>query len=85
MSDDSDVIYIPEVARKMGMTEAAVRGHIQRNTDAIPPWFPLGKSKRPRIAWRRSTVDAWLEKQEQQAQNDRPVRPARRRSGGSNS
>jgi len=75
----SDVIYLPELARKLGMTEAAVRGHIQRRTDAIPPYFWLGK----RIAWRSKSVDGWLEKKGRKATSERFVRPALRRLGGS--
>jgi len=80
-TNTSDVIYLPEVASKLGMTEAALRGHIQRRTDGIPPFFWIGR----RLAWRRSTVDEWLVELERQSQNQRVVRPTRRRLGGSTS
>lgn len=76
----SDVLYIPELAHKLGTTEAAIRGHIKRRTNAIPPWFYRGT----RIAWRPETVDKWLIEQEENALRDRAVRPARRRLGGNN-
>lgn len=82
MSDRSDVMYLPEVARKLDMTEAAVRGHIQRRTDAIPPYFHLSQRK---LAWRRETFDEWIRNRERQAQSERVVRRARRRSDGSTS
>lgn len=78
---DSDIIKIPEMAKRLEMTEAALRGHIQRRTDAIPPFFHLGT----RVVWRRATVAAWLEKKEQEEQRDRVARPTRRRLGGSRS
>lgn len=81
MSETSDIIKIPELASKLDMTEAAVRGHIQRRTDAIPQWFYLGT----RIVWNRETVAEWLREREQTALADRVVRPTRRRSGGSRS
>lgn len=81
MSETSDIIKIPDLARILDMTEAGVRGHIQRRTDAIPPWFQLGS----RIVWRRKAVEEWLKEREQTALADRVVRPTRRRSGGSRS
>lgn len=74
----SEVLHIPELARLLDTTESAIRTHIARRTDAVPPWFYRGR----RICWRRSTVDKWLEDQEADAMRERVVRPARRRSGG---
>ena len=59
----SDVLYVPDLARKLGLTEAAVRGHVYRRTGAIPQPFPMGR----RLAWRRATVEAWLAHRERVA------------------
>lgn len=60
---DTEVLYVPELARLMGMTEAAVRGHYYRRSGAIPKGFTLGR----RLAWRRATVMQFLEDRERKA------------------
>jgi predicted DNA-binding transcriptional regulator AlpA len=60
---DPDVLFIPELSRLLGMTEAAVRGHYYRRSGAIPRGFKLGR----RLAWRRSTVQAFLADLERRA------------------
>jgi predicted DNA-binding transcriptional regulator AlpA len=58
----SDVLYIPDMARKLGRTEAAIRAAVQRDQlrgsrkKALPPSFKLGS----RHAWRRVDVEEWL-------------------------
>jgi predicted DNA-binding transcriptional regulator AlpA len=44
----------------LGMTEAALRAHVYRESRAIPKPFKMGK----RLAWRRATVLRWLEERE---------------------
>jgi predicted DNA-binding transcriptional regulator AlpA len=56
----SEVLYVADLARLLGMTEAAVRGHVYRRSTAVPPAFTLGR----RLAWRRATVMAYLEERE---------------------
>ena len=63
MNQQSEILYVPELARIMGRTEAALRGAINRGADWVPPSFHIGR----RIAWRRHDVDAWFAKQAQQA------------------
>lgn len=76
--ENSDLMHIAELARVLDTTEEAVRQHIKRRTDAIPPWFWRGR----RISWRRETVKKWSEEREADAINERAVRQARRRLGG---
>lgn len=58
----SDVLYIPDMARKLGRTEAAIRAAVQRDQSrgsrkkALPPAFKLGGL----WAWRAVDVDHWL-------------------------
>lgn len=59
----ADVLYVPDLARKLGKTEAAVRMGVARSSDWIPPAFKLGR----RIAWRTADVDAWLAKRAKEA------------------
>lgn len=59
----SDVIYVPEAARLLGLTEAALRGHVYRRTGAIPRPFRMGR----KLAWRRTTLQAWLAHRERTA------------------
>ncbi len=67
---EQDLYYIPEIAIKLGLTEAAVRGHIQRRSGAIPPFIRLGR----RVAVRRLDYERWLGAEE-------PVPTRRRRKG----
>lgn len=60
---DAQVLYVAELARMLGMTEAALRGHVYRRSGAIPKAFKLGG----KLAWRRSTVQAFLEDRERRA------------------
>lgn len=58
----SDVLYVPEMAAKMGMTESAVRMAAYRDRSRgerkrhLPKPFKVGG----KIAWRKIDVDAWL-------------------------
>lgn len=52
---DSDVIYIPELAKMLGKTETATTAMLHRGGD-LPPSFKLGRKH----AWRRADVEAWL-------------------------
>ena len=74
-----DVIHILELSEKIGLSVDSIRGHMKRRTNAVPPWFYQGRL----VAWRRKTVEEWLEDQEEEAIRERVVRPARRRLGGS--
>lgn len=56
----ADVLYIADMARKLGRTEAAIRAAVNRDVDWLPKSFKMGR----RIAWRSSTVDAFLAKRE---------------------
>lgn len=76
-----DVMHMTELADKLETTVDAIRGHIRRRTDAIPPWFYRGK----RIVWRIATVEKWMNEKEDDAMRDRASRPARRRLGGNKS
>lgn len=55
----ADVLYVADLARKLGRTEGAVRMAVSRGAAWLPPAFKLGR----RVAWRTSDVDAWLAKQ----------------------
>lgn len=56
----SEVVYVAQVAAMLGMTEAALRAHVYRESRAIPKPFKMGK----RLAWRRASVLSWLEERE---------------------
>lgn len=58
---DSDILYIAEMAKKLGKTESALRAMVHRDNSVdgarrLPESFKLGG----RIAWRRCDVDLWL-------------------------
>lgn len=67
MTEQQQILYVPDLARLLGMTEKAVSTRAQRMDKAIrekkrldnpslPPGFKLGN----KWAWRRVTVDKWL-------------------------
>lgn len=51
------LLYVPELALILGMTETAVRCAVQRRSPAIPNPVRVGR----RIAWRQVDVDRWLQ------------------------
>lgn len=64
---DQDVLYVPEMARKFGKTEAAIRQAVNRGAEWLPRPFKLGT----RIAWRVADVDAFLAEQSKQTDGRR--------------
>lgn len=53
---ESDVLYVPDLARKLGRTEASIRSAVNRgDADWLPP-----RMQTRRLAWRRQTVDEFL-------------------------
>lgn len=62
----SDVLYVPELAKKLGRTEKAVRSGLSKlrsgkQVDWMPPFFRLGN----KYCWRVADVDRWLDEQAQ--------------------
>lgn len=53
---------LPEVAAHFGMTEKAVRHHVQRRTGVGRLAFRVGRHLR----WDWNDVDAWIESQKQE-------------------
>ena len=61
MSTESDVLFVADMARKLGRTEAAVRAAVNRGgADWLPP-----RLNTRRLSWRRETVDQFLRDLEQ--------------------
>jgi len=62
MTNQSEVLYIAGLAKKLGRTESAIRAAVQRDQSrgsrkkALPPAFKLGNM----WCWRERDVDAWL-------------------------
>lgn len=56
MNAPADVLYVPDLAQKLGRTDAAIRAAVNRGADWLPPSFPMGR----RLAWRRADVDSFL-------------------------
>lgn len=52
------LIYIPELARALAVSEASIRSHVQRRhwPTSIPIPLRLGR----RWAWRKQDVEDWL-------------------------
>lgn len=56
MTTEPDVLYVPDMARKLGRTDAAIRSAVARGgADWLPPRMNIR-----RLAWRRQTVDEFL-------------------------
>lgn len=58
-NEASDLLYVADLARKLGRTEAAIRSAVNRKADWLPPAFPMGR----RLAWRLADVEAFLQRQ----------------------
>lgn len=59
-NDGPELLFIDDIARKLGITVWAVRSHLKRNnTNAVPRPFRLGAR---RLAWRAKDFDTWLER-----------------------
>lgn len=56
-TEASDVLYVPDMARKLGRTEAAIRSAVARGG---ADWLPPSLNTR-RLSWRRATVDEFLQ------------------------
>lgn len=56
----ADVLYVPELAKKLGRTETAIRAAVHRRSGSVPPPFKIGRKH----AWRAESVEAWLKGQE---------------------
>lgn len=61
---ESDVIGVADLALIIGRTEPAIRMGVHRKVDWLPPHFYLGR----KLAWRRSSVEAWLAAREKEGQ-----------------
>lgn len=56
----SEVLYVPQVAQLLGITDAALRAHVYRKSNAVPVAFRLGR----KLAWRRESVQEFLRRAE---------------------
>lgn len=56
VSDDSEVIYIADLARMYGKTEASIREGIRRGVE----WLPKGSKIAGKHAWLREDVRKFL-------------------------
>ena len=59
-TETPDVLYVADLAKKLGRTESAIRSAVARGDDWIPPRIDMGR----RLAWRRGTVEAFLKARE---------------------
>ena len=64
-----DILSIPESAKLLGTTEAAVRNKIYKNPSALPPWFRDGTKYR----WSQRRVLAWIENASRKASRSMPA------------
>ncbi len=55
MAKQPEILYIPDVAALLGKTESAITSAYRRGQ--IPGAFKL----LGRVAWRRSSIDEWIE------------------------
>jgi len=55
----ANIIYIPEMAQRLGRTEAAIRSALQEGRDTVPRYFKIGR----RVCWTEEIYQAWLNKQ----------------------
>lgn len=73
VSDDSEVIYIADLARMYGKTEASIREGIRRGVE----WLPKGTKIAGKHAWLREDVRKFL--REYVDGQHRKAKPGRKR------
>lgn len=61
LNQSADVLYVPDIARKFGRTEAAIRMAVNRGAEWLPKPFKQGS----RIAWLAEDVDRFLRERSQ--------------------
>lgn len=72
------VMYVPDVARYLGLTETSVRTHVYRkNWSAVPPPMRLGG----RIGWRKEDIDNFLEQKAQLEYTTRKAKTSKEGKG----
>lgn len=54
--NQADVLYVPDVARRLGRSVASIRNAVARGSPWLPPPFRLGR----RVAWYRPDFDQAL-------------------------
>lgn len=64
---EPEILYVPDMAAKLGKTEAAIRQAFYRGADWLPKPFRMGS----RIAWRVKDVDAFFEARSQKTDGRR--------------
>ena len=70
---EPEILHIPEIARLLGRTEAAIRTAVRDDAKWLPPYFKQGA----RLCWRTESVRRFL--REYEAGEHRPVRTGRKR------
>lgn len=66
-TETADVLYVPQLAKLLGRTDAAIRTAVNRGADWLPKPFRMGV----RLAWRREDVDRFLEERSKQTDGRR--------------
>jgi len=61
------LLFIPDLAHALGLTQNAVRISLSRRDGRLPPSFRLGTKH----AWRIETVKKWLEEREAEGVGER--------------
>ena len=70
---EQEILHIPEIARLLGRTEAAIRTAVRDDASWLPPYFKQGV----RLCWRTESVRTFLQEYEQG--QHRPVKTGRKR------
>lgn len=75
MSDESEIIYVADLARILGRTEASVREGIRRGVSWLPKGFKMGV----RHCWLRADVMQFLTDYRDGRVENNPARMGRKR------
>lgn len=52
----TEILYVPQMAKRLGRSKAAIRSAHQRKADWLPPAFHMGRL----LAWRSDDVESFL-------------------------
>lgn len=58
------ILYVPDMAKKMNKTHAAIRAAVSRGSESVPKPFKLGQ----KWAWVEADVDSFIKQKKSEAE-----------------
>ncbi len=62
---EADILYVPELAKKLGRTEKAIRSGLAKAKRTQVEWLPPAFKFGDKWAWKRADVDRFIDEMAQ--------------------